>query len=270
MIRGMVRMNRNRIWATGLTVTLAATLTAGSAGWAQAPAATVIDFTKYVGTVETRLASERQSDTQFLGGVDRDRLRKGEVVIEKLVPAQDADPPGGMLHDWRGTAFAPGAKAADFERLMRDFPAYPTVYAPQVVRAAVASYDGDHYAVTMRVKQKHMITVVMDTAYDVEFGKLDGRGWSTSRSTSIKEIENAETEKERALGPGEDHGFLWRLNTYWTYEERDGGVLLELEAIALTREEIARRVRDLLEGRVKPIPADEVFELARQRARRRD
>lgn len=209
---------------------------AGMVGWPQAPPEAAADFAKYTGAVETRLMSEHHSRTTSFGGVDRERLRTGEVVIEKLMPAEDADPPGGMLHDWRGTAFAPGAKAADFERLMRDFPAYPAVYAPQVVKAAVVSHAGDRYAVTMRVKQKHGITVVMDTAYDVTFGRADAQhGWSTSRSTSIKEIADAATGKERTLDPKEEHGFLWRLNTYWTYEERDGGLYLQIESVSLTR-----------------------------------
>jgi hypothetical protein len=203
---------------------------------AQAPAEAVADFIKYTAAVETHLAQLNSSNQTPLASVDRDRLRNGEVVVEKLVPAQDADPPGAMLHHWRGTAFAPGATAADFDRLMRDFPAYTTVYAPQVVRAAIVSHDRDRYAVTMRVKQKHVLTVVMDTAYDVTFAPPNhSRGWSTSQSTAITEIENAGTANERALGPKEEHGFLWRLNTYWTYEERDGGLYLQLESVSLTR-----------------------------------
>jgi hypothetical protein len=202
----------------------------------QAPPEAAADFTRYTAAVETRLAEERGSNQTPLASVDRERLRNGEVVIEKLVPAQDADPPGAMMHHWRGAAFAPGATAADFDRLMRDFPSYTTVYAPQVVRAAIASHDGDHYGVTMRVKQKHVLTVVMDTAYDVTFApRRPGRGWSTSQSTAITEIEYAGTDKERVLGPNEDHGFLWRLNTYWTYKERDGGLYLQLESVSLTR-----------------------------------
>jgi hypothetical protein len=28
---------------------------------------------------------------------------------------------------------------------------------------------------------------------------------------------------------------MWRLNTYWSYEERDGGLYLQVEAVSLTR-----------------------------------
>ena len=71
----------------------------------------------------------------------------------------------------------------------------------------------------------------MDTTYDVTFGRLDARhGYSISRSTRISEIDSPGTPKERALSDGEEHGFLWRLNTYWSYEERDGGLYMQIES----------------------------------------
>jgi hypothetical protein len=155
-------------------------------------------------------------------------------VIEPGAPLTSL--PGALLHDWRGTAFAPGAKAADFVRLMQDINAYPQHYAPQVVSAKLLSQQGDHLQATMRVKQKHVITVVLDTTYDITFGQLNALdGYSYSRSTKISEIESPGTSQERALGPNEDHGFLWRLNTYWTYEEADGGLYLQIESVSLTR-----------------------------------
>jgi len=88
----------------------------------------------------------------------------------------------------------------------------------------------------MRVEQKHVLTVVMDTTYDVTFGRLDTQhGYSVSRSTKIAEIESPGTAKERALSPAEEHGYMWRLNTYWSYEERDGGLYIQIESISLTR-----------------------------------
>jgi hypothetical protein len=214
------------------------------AGWAEAPQKAVSAFDVYVNKVEARLAQQHRSVTGFLAdaGPARkmdERLRQGEVIIEKLTPDK-GEVPGGMLHDWRGTAFVKGAKAADFERLMKDFGAYPQRYSPQVLQAGIVSPAEtripDHFTATMRVKQKHVITVVLDTTYDVTYGRLDPKhGYSMSRSKKITEIEDAGTEKERALAPDKEHGFLWRLNTYWTYEERDGGLYMQIESISLTR-----------------------------------
>jgi hypothetical protein len=219
------------------------TLTLGFAHLAPAEPSQVAasSFNSYIGAVESRLSQQHRSSGQILGATaanpqNLNRLRNGEVIIEKLAPSDPTGFQGAMLHHWRGTAFAPSARAADFERLMRNFGAYPQVYSPQVVQARIKSQQGDHYQVIMRVRQKHVITVVMDTAYDVTFAQIDAvRGYSISRSTRVSEVDAPGTAKERALPPGEDHGFLWRLNTYWTYEERDGGLYMQIESVSLTR-----------------------------------
>jgi hypothetical protein len=214
------------------------------AAWAEAPPESVKAFKVYVSKVEARLAQRHRSAAGFLAdsgldGKTDERLRRGEVIVEKLTPDK-GEVPGGMLHDWRGTAFVKGAKVADFERLMKDFTSYPQRYSPQVMQARIVSPRGnpvpDHFTATMRVKQKHVITVVMDTTYDIIYGRLDPtHGYSMSRSTNVTEIGDAGTEKEHALAPDQEHGFLWRLNTYWSYEERDGGLYMQIESISLTR-----------------------------------
>jgi hypothetical protein len=203
--------------------------------------AAVAIFDSYVRGLEARLAQQHRSSDAFLAPMNpvaqsEMRLRMGELIVEKLTPSTGLDLPGAMLHHWRGTAFVAGAKAADFERLMRDFNAYPRNFAPQVMQAKVLSQQGDRFEATIRVRQKHVITVVMDTAYDIVFGRLDARhGYSNSRSTRIAEIEGAGTSAERALSQSQEHGFLWRLNNYWSYEERDGGLYMQIESVSLTR-----------------------------------
>jgi hypothetical protein len=194
-------------------------------------------FNANVAKLESKLAQEHRSADVFMQmPPDPGKLRQGELSIEELTPEGGKEIKGAMLHHWRGTAFAPGASAPDFERLMRDYNRYPQLYAPQVISARVLNHNGDHYQVMLRVRQKHVITVVLDTSYDVTFGKLDARhGFSISRSTKISEIEDEGTPHERALGENDSHGFLWRMNTYWTYEERDGGVYMQVESISMSR-----------------------------------
>lgn len=198
-------------------------------------------FNGYIAALESRLVHQHTAASAFLAPAGTDqRLRQGDFIIDKLTPADTVTFSGAMLHHWRGTAFVPGAKAADFERLMEDFNAYPRVYAPEVVQAKLLSHqdtrDGAHFQAMMRVRQKHVLTVVMDTTYDVTFAQLDPRHrYSLSRSTKIAEIDAAGTPQEHPLGPGEDHGFLWRLNSYWSIEERDGGLYMQIESVSLTR-----------------------------------
>jgi hypothetical protein len=219
-------------------------------------------FNSYSKAVESRLAQQHRSSNTFLAPPDSDpehlktRLREGELIIEKVTPSTDANFSGALLHHWRGTAFAPGAKAADFERLVRDFNSYPQHFSPQVLHAKVLTQGGDRMQAWMRVRQKHVITVVMDTTYDITFGQLDVQhGYSSSQSTRISEIEAAGTAVERTLSGNEDHGFLWRLNTYWSYVERDGGLYLQIEAISLTRS-IPRGVGWAVQPYVESIPRE--------------
>ena len=196
----------------------------------------IAGFNRYVARVEARLAAEHQAGSTFVVPIDFARLRRGEPVIERITASDGADLPGAMLHDWRGTAFVPNARAADFERLLRDFNAYPRYFSPQVLEAKVLAHEGGRYQMRMRVRQKHVITVVLDTSYDVTFGRLDAQhGYSISRSTRVSEIESQGTAHERALTSSQEHGFLWRLNTYWTWEERDGGLVIQIESVSLTR-----------------------------------
>ena len=193
-------------------------------------------FNTYVRQVEARLAEQHRSPVGFLAPGDRTRLRNGELIVDRLTPQNGKELPGALLHDWRGTAFVPGAKCTDFERLMQDFSAYPQHYSPQVLRAKVLAQRGNDYQVMMRVRQKHILTVVMDIDYDSTFGRLDAQhGYSLSRSTQIAEIDSPGTAKERALSGKEEHGFMWRLNTYWSYEEGDGGLYIQIESLTLTR-----------------------------------
>ena len=198
-------------------------------------------FNAYVGSIEARLVQQHRTAATFLapaalGTQGEVHIRQGEPAIERLTPPAGAVPAGAMLHHWRGTAFVPGASVADFERLMQDFGRYPQHFYPQVLRARLLARQGDQLQAAMRVRQQHVLTVVMDTTYDVAFGRLDAwHGFSASRSTRSAEIEGAGTAHERELRADEEHGFLWRLNSYWSYAEADGGLYMQIESVSLTR-----------------------------------
>jgi hypothetical protein len=215
-------------------------------------------FNACVENLEGRLRQQHRGTRDFLAAASPEalrRLREGELIVEQLTPG-GLDTSGAMLHHWRGMAFVPGARAEDFERVMRDFTAYPQRYAPQVVRARVLSHNGDHYAALLRVRQHHVLTVVMDTTYDVAFGRLDAwHGYSASRSTRSAEIEGAGTTHERELRADEEHGFLWRLNSYWSYAEADGGLYMQIESVSLTRD-IPRGLGWIVSPFVQSIPRE--------------
>jgi hypothetical protein len=207
---------------------------------AQPTAEAVSAFNSYVSSVESRLAHQHQLSRGFLAPEnlnpqDEARLRRGDLIIERLTP-REGELSGALLHHWRATAFAPGLKAVDFERLMKNFSAYPQYFSPQVAWVQVLEQQPDHYQVAMRVRQHHGLTVVLDMTYDIAFARLDAQhGYSISRSTRIAEVASSANAAGRDLKPNEEHGFLWRMNTYWTYQEGIGGLYMQVESLSLTR-----------------------------------
>jgi hypothetical protein len=215
-------------------------LAAGSEA-AASPDAADTAFEAYAGMLEARLAVQHRSADGFLQPAKPDPDRP---ILDRI-DTSNLHLPGAMLHHWRGTAFAPAAKAADFERLLRDVAAYPRIFAPEVEDAQIREANGDRMETRMRVRQRHVITVVLDTEYDVTFGRLDaGHGYSASRSTRISEL-------------GEQHGFLRRLNTYWSYAEGDGGIWLQIENLSLSRS-IPRGLGWVVEPYVESIPRESI------------
>ena len=184
-------------------------------------------FETYILNVEARLGTERSSPAQEL---------KGDMRVEP-VNGGTWEVNGGLLHHWRGAAFVPGASAKEMLALLSDYDHLSRYYAPEVVSSRTLSGSGERAALAMRFKKRQVITVVLDAEFDTESG-LDGnsRGYSISRSTHIWQIDQPGTAQELRRTEGADDGLLWRLNSYWSFVERRDCLLMECEAVSLTRD----------------------------------
>jgi len=82
-----------------------------------------------------------------------------------------------------------------------------------------------------------VLNLMLNTEHEVQNVK-DKPSRAPSRSTAgrIPGGENAGKSDEREKTPGEDSGFMWRMETWWRMEEHDGGVYVQSEAVSLTRD----------------------------------
>jgi len=143
----------------------------------------------------------------------------------------------GLVHDWVGSVFVPGVKAERAVALLTDFPRHSSIYAPEVAASGLIAKDGEVYRSTLRLVKKKVITVVLDTEYETRYTQLGAGRWlGVVRSTRIQEVEDAGEKSEELKPVGEGHGFLWRLNSWWVVHEQNGGVLLQLRSVSLTRD----------------------------------
>jgi hypothetical protein len=106
-----------------------------------------------------------------------------------------------------------------------------------VEKSKLESRDGDHFKAFLRFRRRKIITVVMNTEHDITYFRDSAtRAHSRSSATRIAEVENAGTAKEKEKTPGQDNGFMWRMETWWRMEERDGGVYVQNEVVSLSRD----------------------------------
>ena len=207
-------------------------------------------FAKYVAAVEARRTKEIANNEPFLEferypSAQQARvmaaMKRGEVHVERGRVSRDqaaAEIPidGGLINHWRGTVFVPNVKLDDLLKVLQE-PQTDKHKQEDVLSSRVVSRDGDSQKVFLRLRRTKFVTVVYDTEYDVDYKRLaPDRALSNSISTRIVEIENPGTPRERALPEGNDHGYMWRLNSYWRYKQFDGGVLVEIESLTLSRD----------------------------------
>jgi hypothetical protein len=205
---------------------------------------TVAAFDRYVRVTEARMTG----DAPFLW-VDAlqeakrrsslETMRQGQLVIERL-QTHDAgkaiDIPDGMVHHWLGSVFVPGATVGQAVTLLQDYDRHAEIYRPNVVQSRLLSRDGDLFRAYLRFYMKKVIAVTVNSEHEALFTRpAADRAQSRIYSMRIAEVENAGTAHEREKPVGNDGGFLWRLNTYWRFLERDGGTYLQCEAISLSR-----------------------------------
>ena len=150
-----------------------------------------------------------------------ERLKHGEVLLERIKNAgASTEIPGGVIHDWEGAVFIPGANLAEVLGILQDYNLEPTYFAPDVEQARIEEHHGDNFRVFLRFRRVKIITVVLNTEQDIAyFHDSPTRAHSRSSAIRIAEVENPGTKSEKELPPGQDSGFLWRMETWWRVEE---------------------------------------------------
>lgn len=242
----MLRLRMKRISQIGAQIIQCLAVVLSSSGILLAQeASTSQAFDEYITHAEARIGQQRSRTNAFFKPDSLPteqrlemlrRLHQGEVLIEKAANTPE-EIPGGLIHDWQGWVFVPNATVDQVVSLIRDYDHLARYYSPDVVQSRLVSARGDDFHVYMRLQKHKIVTVVLDTEYDVHYGRIDGEHqYSTSRSTRVSEIENPGKSNEHALIQGHDHGYMWRLNSYWEFEQADDGVLVQCEAISLTRD----------------------------------
>jgi hypothetical protein len=223
------------------TFAIAAMLVAQANG-AELQRATADAWQEYVHGAEARMQAHLGDGKPFLwmdeAGDRARRVQRGEIVVAPVVGHGTQVVPNGLIHDWIGDVFIPGATIENLLTMVHDYDRYKDVYKPVVSDSRSLNAGGSEQEFSM-VWRKHVLFV--DAAMRGQYRAHDvmvnpHRGYSVVDATTLQEIEDYGRPDAHLLPPGTGGGFIWRIYSISRYEERDGGVYLEIEAIVLSRD----------------------------------
>jgi hypothetical protein len=164
-------------------------------------------------------------------------VRGGQVVAQFWAGQGPVKVPKGLIHDWIGAVFIPATNLKNTLTLIQNYNNHKNIYQPEVIASRLVSRRGNDFRIHLRLLKKKIMTVVLDTDHRVRYRSLDPTRWTCrSYTTRIAEVEYAGTTRERVLPPDTGNGFLWRLYSYWRFQEIKRGVYVECRAISLTRD----------------------------------
>jgi hypothetical protein len=166
------------------------------------------------------------------------KVRAGEIVVAPIGPENPKKVASGLIHHWVGATFIPHVSRNNVLQVVRDYARYKELYQPAVIdsRVIATSEATDRFSMLLMNKALFVKTA-LDTDYECAYIQVDERrGYSISRTTRIQEIEEYGAPSQRVLQEGEGNGLIWRLSSIVRWEEREGGVYIEIEAMALSRE----------------------------------
>lgn len=213
----------------------------------------------YVASVKAHVQERLTGKSPFLW-VDEDPMRRrrldsGELLISPLGQSHPLSVPHGLIHHWIGAVSIPGARIQDLTAVVGDYARYGEIYRPALIKAELLGSSGDERRFSILWVQKViLVTVAFYTELDSNYVALNSRqGYMTFSTARVQQIEHYGEKGEQKLGPDEGSGYLWRLVGFARFEQRDGGLYLELEVMALSRD-LPGSLRLLLEPIIDHLP----------------
>ena len=230
---------------------LAVALATGAAGAslfaAELREETIAAYERYVAATEQRIAAELADGERFLVldfHEEAARLRRevlaGQVVVERHrtrdEQGDELKVPKGTVQHWLGAILVPNATLNDvLDGLQYDIP--PHELQDDVLESRVLSRDGDTFELYVKVAlDTPLASAQFNIEQTVEYVRPGGdRAWSRIEGTRIAELEDPASPNVREKPIGNDSGYLWRMQLFWRYVQVDGGVLVEVEQVTLSR-----------------------------------
>jgi hypothetical protein len=225
-----------------LTLLVAAMLLPVRAHAANLKAETIAAWNDYVQSVSVSMQDRVRPGGTFLWTYEEtERIAKvhgGDIVVAPAPGPSPRKVPGGLIHHWIAAAFLPNVKLDDILEVTQDYDRYQEFYRPSVIASTtLAREDSNDYFSMQLMNKAFFLKTTLDADYHATNVRLDDRRfYSVSRSTRVQEVDEYGQPSQHRMPEGQGSGHIWRLFSINRLDQRDGGVYVELEAIALSRD----------------------------------
>lgn len=222
---------------------------------------TVLAFDVYVRTAEKEIKTALGCAPSLWseGATAKlERVYAGEIVARLWAGDHPVAVPHGLIHDWIGAAFVSGVTTPQVLSIVQAYNDHKNIYQPDVLDSRLMSRRGDDFEVFLRLLKKIVITIVLDTVHEVHYDRAGSGCFCRSRTTRISEVQDAGKANETSLAPDIGHGFLWRLCSFWNFQETNNGTLIECRAISLTRD-IPLALKWMIQPIVRSLPKESLI-----------
>jgi hypothetical protein len=230
---------------------------------------TVNAWDDYVRNVQIRMQQRLAPGNAFLW-IDESpataaKVMRGQIVAAPAGPQIPAKVPDGLVHHWIGAAFIPNVEINDVLCVTRDYGRYREFYRPSVIesRALRSSKMVDQFSMVL-MNRAFFSQTALEGNYQTSYTRVDDRRlYSVSITTSMREIVDYGSPGQHLLPENQGMGLIWRGYSITRLEERDGGVYIETEVLALSRD-IPTGLRWLVEPIVRHTSRDALTTALRQ------
>lgn len=191
-----------------------------------------------------KLKAADASSVRLVRGV----TKEAQIWVEAAEGGNHAVP-SGFLHDWVGYLFIPEANAQNLLAVLKDYSAYKDLYAPAVTASAPLSQrtnaeSGERFEYRLSMVQNGFgVKTMLRATFESRYREIsEHEGFSLTEATELQEVRRSEGGAEEDIPFAKAKGFVERSFTIVHYSEMNGGVIVRVESLVLSRD-IPRTIR---------------------------
>ena len=192
----------------------------------------------YVQTINSTMEGRATGRSPFLS-VDESpdlqrRVRGGEMLVTNHDPR---NVPHGLIHHWVAAMFLPNVTLDQVLSVIDNYDRYSDFYKPFVVKSGVLERTGgEEKVILMMVQRAFSVTAAVETEDEIQIVRLNtNRIYIVSNAIRVQEIADYGQPNEHPFPEDRRPGYLWRTVGVTRLEQRDSGVYVEIETVALSR-----------------------------------